>query len=108
MSTDRLNVEPTRAEIEALEGPVVLEFGSSRCGYCRAAQPLIAQSLADHPRVCHIKIEDGRGRRLGRSYGIKLWPTLVFLRAGTEVARVVRPTAASSIRDGLARIDPVA
>jgi thioredoxin 1 len=98
-------IEPIRAEIEALEGPTLIEFGSPSCGYCRAAQPLFASALSDHPRVRHIKIEDASGRRLGRSFGVKLWPTLIFLKDGKESARLVRPTDLSPIRDALARID---
>lgn len=70
--------EPARAEIDLLDGPTVIEFGAPWCGYCLAAQPLLEQAFADHPQVRHIKIEDGRGRPLGRSYRVKLWPTLVF------------------------------
>jgi thioredoxin 1 len=51
-----------------------------------------------------LKIEDGRGRPLGRSFGIKLWPTLVMLQDGREVARVVRPGSAREIADALARL----
>ena len=98
--------EPTRAEIDALAGPTVIEFGSPWCGYCRAAQPLLAQAFADHPRVRHIKIADGSARRLGRSFAIKLWPTLVFLSEGQETARLVRPADANAIRRALAQIDP--
>ena len=97
-------VEPSREEIDALKGPAVLEFGTSWCGHCRAAQPHIAAALADHPAVCHLKIADASGRRLGRSFGIKLWPTLVFLKHGKEVTRLIRPTRASVIRDALALI----
>ncbi|WP_256659840.1 thioredoxin family protein, partial [Pseudomonas sp. LS-2] len=43
--------------------------------------------------------EDGSGRRLGRSFGVKLWPTLVFMRDGQEVARLVRPTKVSYIEE---------
>lgn len=95
--------EPTRDEIDALQGPAVLEFGTSWCGYCRAAQPLIAAALAAHPEVRHIKIEDGRMRRLGRSFGVKLWPTLIVLRDGAEVARLVRPAGGDAVAEALGR-----
>jgi thioredoxin 1 len=71
-----------------------------------AAQPLLASALADHPRVRHLKIADGSGRRLGRSFRVKLWPTLVFLKDGEEVARVVRPQRADEVGEALAAIDP--
>ena len=76
--------EPSRDAIDALEQPVLIEFGTAWCGHCQAALPLIAAALAKHPRVRHIKVEDGPGRRLGRSFGVKLWPTLIFLRRGVE------------------------
>jgi thioredoxin 1 len=37
---------------------------------------------------------------------VKLWPTLVFLRDGRELERLVRPRDAGAIDDALARIDP--
>jgi thioredoxin 1 len=98
-------IESSRAEVDQLDGPSMLEFGSPTCGYCRAVQPLLASALADHPRVRHIKIADASGRRLGRSYRVKLWPTLVFLSDGRETARLVRPGDASAIRECLALID---
>src|SRR5690554_5731448 len=96
--------EPSRADIDARQGPLVLEFGTPWCGHCQAAQPLIREALAQHPEVEHIKIEDGRGRRLGRSFGVKLWPTLIFLAEGKEQARVVRPRDVEAVIEGLAQI----
>jgi thioredoxin 1 len=93
--------EPSRAAVDALPGPTVLEFGANWCGYCQAAQPLVASAFARHPEVRHVKVADGRGRPLGRSFGVKLWPTLIFLRDGTEVARAVRPTDEDVITRGL-------
>jgi len=98
--------EPGRAEIDGLRGPALLEFGSGSCGHCRRAQPLLADAMAGHPDLRHFKIEDGRGRPLGRSFGVKLWPTFVFLRDGEEQARLVRPDSAAAIAAELAAIDP--
>jgi thioredoxin 1 len=91
-----------REDVDALPGVTVLEFGTDWCGFCRAAQPLIAEALAGQT-LRHLKVEDGKGRPLGRSFTVKLWPTLVFLRDGTEVARVVRPADRDSIAQALAR-----
>ena len=93
---------PSREEVDALAGPVVVQFGTDWCGYCRAAEPSIEQELAKVPGLTRILIEDGPGRRLGRSYRVKLWPTLIFLDDGVEVARVVRPWGAADLSPGLA------
>ena len=96
--------EPTLSEIEALEMPTVLEFGTAWCGYCQAAQRHIAAALADDSQISHIKVEDGPGRPLGRSFRVKLWPTLVFLKCGKEVARLVRPQGTVEIRAAVRQI----
>ncbi len=96
--------EPTRAAVDALPGATVLEFGAESCGWCRAAQPLIATAFADNAALRHLKIEDGRGRPLGRSFGVKLWPTLIFLQDGVERSRSVRPASVEAIDAALKRI----
>jgi thioredoxin 1 len=106
MSTAFAETEPARAEVDAIAGPAVVEFGTPWCGWCRAAQPLIQGALSAYPNVKHLKIEDGSGRPLGRSFRVKLWPTLVFLRDGQEVARLVRPADAGAVRQALSAIDP--
>jgi thioredoxin 1 len=104
MTVDYAATEPKREEVDALAGATVLEFGSPWCGWCRRAQPLIAEALEAHPDVRHIKVADASGKRLGRSFGVKLWPTLVFIRDGAEVAKVVRPDDTEEIRHALAKI----
>jgi thioredoxin 1 len=93
----------TREHIEALPGHTLLEFGTNWCGWCQGAKPHIEAALAEQTGLRHLKEEDGKGRRLGRAYGVKLWPTLVFLRDGQEVARVVRPGSVDEVRQALLR-----
>lgn len=97
---------PSRAEIDAMAGPVLLEFGTDWCGHCRAARPLLEEALAAHGGVQHLRVEDGPGRALGRSFGVKLWPTLVFLSGGRELARLVRPTQLAALTEALQRLRP--
>jgi thioredoxin 1 len=89
--------EPTRQEVDASPGATVLEFGASWCGYCQAAQPAISAVMKNHPAARHVKVEDGKGKPLGRSFGVKLWPTLILLENGEEKGRVVRPNDAADI-----------
>ena len=84
--------EPTREEIDASTGPVLLEFGASWCPHCQGVQPSLKRELAAHPKVRHIKVEDGKGRPLGRSFRVKLWPNLVFLRDGQVLDQMARPS----------------
>ena len=101
MSHSYQTAQPERSAIEAEPGLVALDFGTDWCGYCRAAAPLIAAAVAAHPGVRHIKVEDGSGRALGRAYRVKLWPTVVVLKNGKEVARVVRPADQDEVSKAL-------
>jgi thioredoxin 1 len=84
--------EPTREEVDQMVGPLLLEFGASWCPHCQDIQVNLAAALAQHPTVRHIAIEDGKGKPLGRSFRVKLWPTLVFMRNGEILHQAVRPT----------------
>ncbi len=95
---------PSRAEIDQSQEPTLLEFGTEWCGHCQGAQPLIASALAEHPNLRHLKIEDGPGRPLGRSFRVKLWPTLIFLRNGEEVDRLVRPDSTAAVKQAAGKL----
>ena len=88
---------PSRSELDVRPGDVLLQFGVDWCSHCQAAEPAIAGALKAFPGLSHLRIEDGAGRPLGRSFRIKLWPTLVLLRDGHEQDRLVRPTQATQV-----------
>ena len=96
--------EPARSDVEAWPGVTLLEFGAPWCGICIGAQPAIAEALAPYPQLRHVKVEDGRGKPLGRSFAVKLWPTLVLLRDGEVLGKWVRPRDASELAPALATV----
>jgi thioredoxin 1 len=59
--------------------------------------PAIKEALEAHTELPHIKVYDGKGKSLGRAFKVKLWPTLVLMRDGQEIERLVRPVQATEI-----------
>ncbi|MBS0210053.1 MAG: thioredoxin family protein [Planctomycetes bacterium] len=95
--------EPAREALDQMTGPVLLEFGAEWCPYCQAIQPHLKALLDAHPDVQHIKVEDGRGKPLGRSFLVKVWPTLVLLRDGQPLEQLTRPST-NEIKAGFAKL----
>jgi thioredoxin 1 len=95
--------QPDRSAVDAMPGVVAVDFGTNWCGYCKAAEHDIEDALKACPNVTHLKAEDGPGRPLGRSFRVKLWPTVVVMKDGQEVARVVRPASAQEVKDALSQ-----
>jgi len=88
---------PDIAQIETTTGFTLLNFGTDWCTHCQAAIPPVSEFLQQNNQLTHTAVEDGKGRSLGRHYQVKLWPSLILLNNGKEVARVVRPTTADDL-----------
>ena len=106
-TTEYTEIEPARAEIDAIRGPLLLEFGAPWCPHCQAIQLTLQELLKAFPDVRHIKIYDGKGQPLGRSFRVKLWPNLVFMKDGKVMLQLARPNE-SKIVDGLRAIEATA
>ncbi|QJR79515.1 thioredoxin family protein [Alteromonas pelagimontana] len=95
----------TFEQVSELSGDVVLEFGAPWCGHCQAASSAIKEVVTENSGLRHIKIYDGKGKPLGRAFKVKLWPTLILLHDGNEVARLVRPTNSDEVRRLISQIN---
>ncbi|MCB1845493.1 MAG: thioredoxin family protein, partial [Halioglobus sp.] len=70
---------PTLDQVSELAQDAILEFGAPWCGHCKAAMPAMREALRAHPDITHIKVYDGKGKPLGRAFGVKQWPTVIRL-----------------------------
>ena len=96
---------PTIEQVHNMDGYAVLEFGTPWCGHCKTALPAVQKLLSDRD-LPHIKVFDGKGKSLGRSFKVKLWPTLILLNSGQEVARLVRPVSPDEVKALLEHLEP--
>ncbi|MDX1748837.1 MAG: thioredoxin family protein [Methylophaga sp.] len=95
----------TFEQISESSGDVLLEFGAPWCGHCQAASSAINEVVSEHSELRHIKIYDGKGKRLGRVFKVKLWPTLILLHNGHEVDRLVRPLRSDEVRELMSKLN---
>lgn len=91
---------PTIEDVTDLQGLAVIEFGAPWCSHCQGAQRAI-KVILEPAAMLHIKVFDGKGKRLGRHFNVKLWPTLILLKDGVEMTRVVRPTQPHEVQAAL-------
>lgn len=81
----------TKDDLLSLAGTTVLEFGADWCPHCQAVQSTLQNHLHDDSKR-HLKIADGKGKRLGRSFGVKLWPNFVLIKDGEVQQQLARPS----------------
>ena len=97
---------PSVRDVESMAGPCFSNLGIP--GAVIAVARIRSRKklyLTNHQHVRHIRVADASGRPLGRWFGVKLWPTLVFLKDGKEMSRLVRPTTLAAINRALDQIE---
>lgn len=76
-------------EVLKSEKPVLVDFYADWCGPCKMLSPIVEQVATENEdiKVCRINIDEEQD--LAVKYGIMSIPTLVVIKNGEEVNRVV-------------------
>jgi len=87
MKLDKTNFQQ---EVIEAEVPVMVDFWASWCGPCRATGPVIDQLADEYAEKIKVgKVNVDENKELAMQYRIQGIPTVVFLKSGQEVGRLV-------------------
>jgi thioredoxin 1 len=84
----------TDAEFEATilkaSEPALIDFWAVWCGPCRVVSPIV-EEIADEfaGRAIVAKLDVDANKEVATRYGIQAIPTLLFIKGGQEVDRIV-------------------
>ena len=84
------------AEVKQSDQPVLVDFGATWCGPCRALEPIVKELAAEFDgrlKVGSVDIDESR--TVASQFGIMSVPTIIFFKDGEVVDKVVglRPKA---------------
>ena len=95
MSAININKNNLRNEVLDSEKPVLLDFWAPWCGPCRMVTPIVDETAAERGDIKVGKVNVDEQPELAAQFGVMSIPTLVVMKGGKVVNKMVgaRPKA---------------
>ena len=96
-----LTKENFKAEITKSDKPVLVDFWAVWCGPCQMMAPILHELETEMPDVQIGKVNVDEQMDLARQFRVVSIPTLIILKNGQEVQRMVGVTSKEELKDAL-------
>ena len=90
--------------VKASEKPVLVDFYAEWCGPCRMVSPIVDEIAEEHPEYVIGKVNVDNESELAREFSVVSIPTLVILKNGKLVKRIVGARSKAAILEQLASV----
>lgn len=103
--TMKLDQNNFQQEVLEADVPVMVDFWAAWCGPCRATGPVIDQLAEEYAGKIKVgKVNVDENRELSMQYRVNAIPTVVFLKNGQEVGRLVGAQGKAAFANAIEKI----
>ncbi len=92
------------AEVTKFTAPVVVDFWAPWCGPCRTMGPIFEELAQEMPDLTFAKVNVDEAPDLAMRFNVLSIPTLIIMKAGSEIGRLQGATTKDVLKEKLASV----